>query len=129
MKKNLRGPVLVIYTGERGFHYKNKHCLRCPARKVECRRCLRIGHFTRVCWNQTKIDCSFGYENKRKRNKKTYLQKYKHSEVQTSEIESCHEEKRTETNIRVISIETQTVNEPVKTTNCETQTVTDKSQC
>ena len=44
-------------------------------------------------------------------------------------IYSCHEEKRTETNIRVISIETQTVNEPVKTTNCETQTVTDKSQC
>ena len=111
-----------------GFHYKNKHCLRCPARKAECRRCLRIGHFARVCWNKTKIDYSGGYGNKRKRNKKTHLEKYRHSEVQTSEIESCHEEKRTKSNIRVISIETQTVNEPVKTTNCKTQTVTDKYQ-
>ena len=35
-----------------GHSYTSKHCLSCPARKAECRKCSKIGHFARVCWSK-----------------------------------------------------------------------------
>ena len=35
-----------------GLGYTSKHCLSCPARKAECRKCSKIGHFARVCWSK-----------------------------------------------------------------------------
>ena len=93
-----------------GLCFNNKHCLRCPAKNAKCRKCFRIGHFARVCWNKPHMDCRTRADNNKRNNIKIkHFQKPKH--FRTSEIPTNKEVKKTVSVVCAISLGTQTIND------------------